>query len=142
MNHSKKITLQDFITKTVMKKNNAPQHAEIEFDGDYIPVERPSIETQVDYLNGATNAMSFNTDGEILGQDFEKMFDASRDFIFACCPYMQSKELREALECGEPSDVVGKVFGLEGTIDFASKIKEAFDVEKTVEKVHAEIKNS
>lgn len=139
---AQKITFKDFMAKRVDKAKNKPMTADVEFDGDLVTVNKPSHNLQLQFMNGYASAVTANAQGEIVGQDFGVMFETSRDFIFACCPFLDSKEMRDELGIkGEPMDIVGEIFGVEGTIEFAMSIKEAFDIEGETEKVVEQVKN-
>lgn len=128
--------------KTGDEAKNKPMTADVEFDGDLVTVNKPSHNVQLQFMNACGNAVSVDAQGIVVGQDFEAMFESSRDFIFACCPFLDNKEMRDELNIkGEPMDIVSEIFGVEGTIEFAMSIKEAFDIEGETEKVVAEIKN-
>lgn len=136
-----RITLNDFIAKRVKKYNSVPETVDIEFDGDLIPFNRPTEEQVLKYIDEISKAVKVDAQGNYLGQDSQLMFEASRDFVFVSCKYMQDKTLQAEFSVSEPTDVVSKVFGIEGTIEMATKIKEAFDLNKIYDEVASEVKN-
>ncbi|WP_037372643.1 hypothetical protein [Anaerovorax odorimutans] len=137
----RKITLEDFIKKSTQKYNERKLAVELNVDGDLIPFTRPSEDVLIRYIDGISNAVKFNNEGNYVGQDMEKMFEISKDFVFATCKYLQNKELQESMGALEPTDVVLKVFGIEGTIELAQRVKDAFDLDSEINKKESEIKN-
>lgn len=137
----KAITLEDFISKSVKKYENRLKIANIEVDGDLIPFSRPSDEALLSYIDGIAKAVKFDVDGSYQGQDTSLMLEESKEFVYDTCKFLHSKELQQSFECIEPTDIVVKVFGIEGTIDIAQKVKEAFDCQSVSESVDKTIKN-
>lgn len=138
---AQKITLDSFIAKRVARAKSLPMVVDVEFQGDLIEIHRPSNNVQLAYMSGISGAITLDNKGNLTGQDFDKMYDASRNFIFACCPFLNSDALKNEFQCAEAIDMVDKIFGIDGVVEFASSIKEAFDVEKNVKKIEDTVKN-
>ncbi|MHC1723043.1 MAG: hypothetical protein AB9836_07575 [Aminipila sp.] len=140
-NTDKNITLDDFIKKSVERYNNRKMVVNLEVNGDLIPFNRPSEYDLLRYIDDTARAIEWDSDGKYTGQDSSKMFESSRDFVYATCKFMQDKELQKVFEVTEPTDVVVKICGVEGTLELAAKIKEAFDGDRLATEVDNIIKN-
>lgn len=137
---NKRITFDEFVAKATAKKNSKKLTADIyvsdEFE--YVTFNRPSNNEILQYINNVSKSIIIDNDGNMTGQDTILMFDASKELVYATCPFLKKKELHEALEVVDPFDVVAEVFGVQNTIDLATKIKDEFDGEN----IKNEVKNS
>jgi len=135
-----KITFDEFVAKATAKRNNRKMVADI-YVGDeygYMSFNRPSNNDILQYINNVSKSIIFDSEGNMTGQDTILMFEASRELIYATCPFIQKKELHEALDIIDPFDIVAEVFGVQNAIDIATRIKDEFDGAS----VGDEIKNS
>ncbi len=126
---SNKITFDEFVTKAQAKKSNKKLVADIYIDEEFgsVTFNRPTNNQILEYINGISNAVTVDKEGNAVGQDFAKMFEASKEIVYATCPFLQKKELHEALEIVDPFDSVEEVFGIQITIEIAEKLISEFD---------------
>ncbi|MBN3369083.1 hypothetical protein CF087_19925 [Clostridium botulinum] len=139
MSKAKKITLEDFIKKATDKYNNRKKVVDIEVENfGLLTFKRPSDADLLEFKNTLANSIKMSKDESIDKLDYGQMLNASKELIYNSCEFLHSNELMQDLECGEPFDIPIKVFGIDGTIQLAQKINEAFE-DSNVETV---IKNS
>ncbi|NCI22164.1 hypothetical protein EJM73_19490 [Clostridium botulinum] len=139
MSKAKKITLEDFIKKATDKYNNRKKVVDIEVENfGLLTFKRPSDADLLEFKNTLANSIKMSKDESIDKLDYGQMLNASKELIYNSCEFLHSNELMQDLECGEPFDLPVKVFGIDGTIQLAQKINEAFE-DSNVETV---IKNS
>ncbi|MBN3398156.1 hypothetical protein CF074_10790 [Clostridium botulinum] len=139
MSKAKKITLEDFIKKATDKYNNRKKVVDIEVENfGLLTFKRPSDADLLEFKNTLANSIKMSKDESIDKLDYGQMLNASKELIYNSCEFLHSNELMQDLECGEPCDIPIKVFGIDGTIQLAQKINEAFE-DSNVETV---IKNS
>ncbi|MBE1305839.1 hypothetical protein G4W71_17690 [Clostridium botulinum] len=139
MNKDKKITLEDFIKKATNRYNKRKKVVEIEVEEfGALTFTRPSDSDILEFKNTLANSIKMSKDESIDKLDYRQMLNASKELIYNSCEFLHSNELMQDLECGEPFDIPIKVFGIDGTIQLAQKINEAFE-DSNVETV---IKNS
>lgn len=134
-----KITLEEFIAKATAKHNNKKMFVDLYIDEEFgqVTFKRPSNNDILQYINNVSKSISFDKEGNMIGQDTVLMFEASKELVYISCSYLQNKELHNMLGVTDPLDVVAEVFGVQNTIDLATKIKDAFDGES----IRDEIKN-
>lgn len=137
MNKKNKIlTLEDFKTKAIDKFKNRKLVAEIEVEGlGKIPFNRPSDETVLEYLNGASKGAKLSKDGEVKETDLIPVAEASKILVYKCCGFLHDTELQESVEAIDPYDTPLKVFGLTETISLAEKIADAFNTSEVKEEI-------
>ncbi|ACO83966.1 hypothetical protein EXN54_19375 [Clostridium botulinum] len=139
MSKAKKIALEDFIKKATDKYNKRKRVVDIEVEGfGILTFTRPSDSDLLEFKNTLANSIKMSKDESIDKLDYRQMLNASKELIYNSCEFLHSNELMQDLECGEPFDIPIKVFGIDGTIQLAQKINEAFE-DSNVETV---IKNS
>jgi hypothetical protein len=124
-----KITFDEFVAKATAKKNNKKLVTDIYVDDEFgkVTFSRPSNNDILQYINNVSKSLIFDKEGNMTGQDTVLMFEASRELVYATCPYLQNKELHQALDIVDPFDVVAEVFGVQNTIDLATRVKDTFD---------------
>ncbi|NHI47971.1 hypothetical protein FDE94_08830 [Clostridium botulinum] len=139
MSKDKKITLEDFIKKATDKYNNRKKVTDIEVEGfGALTFTRPSDSDLLKFKDILANSIKFSKDESIDKLDYGQMLNASKELIYNSCEFLHSNELMQDLECGEPFDIPVKIFGIDGTVQLAQKINEAFEDSN----VEAVIKNS
>ncbi|WP_017211846.1 hypothetical protein [Clostridium beijerinckii] len=132
-----KISLEDFIKKGLEKSEGIRKEADIEIEGyGSITFVRPTEDNILEYLDAQANAIKMNKNEEIIGTDYKLLANASKEFIYFSCPFLQNPELHKAWGIKDPLDAPVKAFGVENLAGIAKKIKEAFgDGKKTKEKL-------
>ncbi|KOM97273.1 hypothetical protein EXM36_17205 [Clostridium botulinum] len=139
MSKDKKITLEDFIKKATEKYNKRKKVVDIEVENfGILTFTRPSDSDLLEFKNTLANSIKMSKDESIDKLDYGQMLNASKELIYNSCEFLHSNELMQDLECGEPFDIPIKVFGIDGTIQLAQKINEAFEDSN----VETAIKNS
>ncbi|KGO13370.1 hypothetical protein NZ45_12800 [Clostridium botulinum] len=128
MSKDKKITLEDFIKKATDKYNKRKKVVDIDVEGfGLLTFKRPSDADLLEFKNTLANSVKMSKDESIDKLDYGQMLNASKELIYNSCEFLHSNELMQELECGEPFDVPVKVFGIDGSIQLAQKINEAFE---------------
>jgi hypothetical protein len=136
------ITLDEFLQNSIKRYQSKVESIDIETPtGELIPFTRPTTKQQLAYIDGIAKAVKIDGDGNYQGQDTALMLEVSKDYVFATCKFVQSKELQTALNVIDPLDIVVEIFEIQGTIELAGKINEAFAGDKLAEEVSADIKN-
>jgi hypothetical protein len=139
---SEKLSLEDFIKKA-KKVNSGKETVEIETE-NYGPVTfvRPNTNSILKYIDGCSNAITTDKNGNVESQDMFGILEAAKEFVFNCCPTIKSQQLRDELDIADPLETPVKVFGINGTIELAGKILDEFNGNKVAKEVAEEIKNS
>lgn len=121
----KRMTMEELIAR----KNQADESRKKIIDIE-VPAMGGAIAAHKKPLQEYTAFMDSLDDGDTL----ENSIDQFVQIIYAHCPMLQNKELQEAYECQEPSDIVLKVFGDSiGAIKSAAmKIMELYGIDDEV----------
>mgnify|MGYP001052168455 CR=1 FL=1 len=136
---NKKLTLEQFKAKAIDKFKNRKLVADIDVKGfGILPFKRPSDNDLLEYLNGAAKGAKLNSDGDVTETDVIPVADAAKILVYKCCSYLHDTELQEEVEAKDPYDTPFKIFGVNGTIDAAEKISNAFDTGD----IQEDVKNS
>ncbi|KYH35831.1 hypothetical protein CLTEP_02240 [Clostridium tepidiprofundi DSM 19306] len=142
MSKGKKLTLDDFRKKALQREKAKKLFTFIDVDGfGEIRFERPTDNEILRYMNECARAVKVDEKGNVTEQDLSITFEASKELVYVCCPFLQDRELREELDIKDPLDVVSKIFGINGTIEIASQIVEEFEGGKLTEQVVEDVKN-
>lgn len=137
-----KLTLEDFRRKAIQRNRDKLMYKDIEVEGyGKIIFKRPSENEILAYMDKVSGAITVDEYENVVEQDMTQMLEAGKELLYPNCAFLQDKELHEALEIQDPLDVVSKVFGIQGTMDIASKMMDAFEGTKVQEQVDDEIKN-
>ena len=102
MAKSKKLTLEDLITRKTQSENDKLKIKEIyvqNLDGNIV-LQKSSIAKVIDLMDNIENADSIKE-----GYEFQKQL------IYMHCPVMHDKQLQDIYECAEPYDIIDKLFG-------------------------------
>lgn len=96
-----KLTLDDLLKKKEQREKEKTEYKTVYVDslGGELEVKKLPLSkfmTLIDDISENTGA------GESLRIQME--------LIYECCPLLHNKELQEAYECTEPTDIVGKIF--------------------------------
>lgn len=100
MDNHKKLALADLMARAEQRKQDKKTFKSVYFHslGGELTFERIPL----------TRALAFSD-----GLDEDKLVDnleANIDLIYQCCPMMRNRELQEAYDCKEPTDIVCALF--------------------------------
>lgn len=137
-----KLNLDLFIQKAIKisEERKKPFELEIE-DFGAINFNYPKQNQLLNYMDSSVKGVTVDSNGVLLSQDFGLLVEAAKEFVYACCPYLQSDELHKALDLKDPFDAPIIIFGLDKTMEIASQIAEIAQGKKIIEKVVEEVKN-
>lgn len=135
--------LMDFINKIKAKEEKKVKLVNLEVkDFGEIEFVRPREGVILEYLEKIVNCGKFNIEkNEMENIDFTQLTEASSEFVYMCCPMIQSKEVREMYKGYEPIVIPRLIFGTDEMLEIAEKLENAFQGSKTREKIDKQIKN-
>ncbi|MGB6129670.1 MAG: hypothetical protein WBG30_13075 [Psychrilyobacter sp.] len=141
-NKLERLSLEHFIKKAMEIESKREKLFLID-TGDFGEIEfkRPTTKEMLNYIDGTSNSVQTDSDGEVVSQDTEGILDASKELVYQCCSYMQSTELRESFDIENPLDTPVKIFGINKTNEIARKIMEKVNGNNSIKKATEEIKN-
>lgn len=127
----KKLSLAEFINQGIEKESKTKKEVDLPIEGcGIVTFIKPTQDRLLEFMNAQANAVRMNKEEEIIGTNLIHLTEASKEFIYFCCPYLQNPELQKAWDIVDPLDTPVKAFGIENLIAIASQVKEAFGDEK------------
>lgn len=141
----KTLDLSQFLKKVIENEMNKVKvtHLEVENYG-LIEFVRPKEGVILNYLTNTIKCSKIKKtedDIEIKEIDIKELLNVASEFVYICCPLLQSKEVREQFPNNEPYDIPGLIFTTDGTMDLAGKLNDIFNGKKIKEKTEETIKN-
>lgn len=101
MKKGTKLTLQDLMARKEQRARDSIEYKRVHVEslGGDLELKKIPLLKYLDLIGG----MDENTSaGDALRSQIE--------LIYECCPLLHNKELQEAYECVEPTDIVSKIF--------------------------------
>lgn len=127
----KKLSLAEFINQGIERESKTKKEVDLEIEGcGIITFVRPTQDRLLEFMNSQANSVRMNKDEEIIGTNLIYLTEASKEFVYFSCPFLQDADLQKAWGIVDPLDTPVKAFGIENLIAIASQVKEAFGDEK------------
>lgn len=127
----KKLSLAEFINQGIEKESKVKKEVDLPIEGcGIVTFVKPTQDRLLEFLNSQANSVRMNKNEEIIGTNLIYLTEASKEFIYFCCPFLQNPELQKAWDIVDPLDTPVKAFGIENLIGIANQIKDAFGDEK------------
>lgn len=140
---SKKLTIQEFIEKYAEYELKKVKITQMNIEGyGLIEFARPQEGIILSYISGLLKASKLKKDGG-MGEstDFRDLIKVSEEFVYSCCPMLQSKEIRDKFSSNEPYEIPTIVFGTGNIVGIAAELSIIFNGGKVNAETEDAIKN-
>ena len=139
-----KMNLDLFIQKSlkIAEERKKPFDLVVEgFEEGTISFNYPKNNQLLNYIDAAGRSATVNATGDIDISDMGSLIEASKELVYSCCPYIQSKELHEKLGIEDPLEIPIIIFGMDQTMDIASNIADRAKGNKIFSETVEAVKN-
>ncbi|MGL5655908.1 MAG: hypothetical protein ACRCXY_03595 [Fusobacteriaceae bacterium] len=141
----KSLDISSFLEKVIENEVKRVKIIQLEV-ANYGLIEfvRPKEGVMLNYITNMVKSSKMKVDEngmEFKDINMEEFLKAGSEFVYSCCPLLQSKEVRDKYSNNDPYDIPGIVFGSDVTLDLAKELNEVFKGKKVKEKVEETIKN-
>lgn len=151
------ITLEEIIEKLTEKEEKKIKVTQVEVpEFGLIEFIRPKDDKILEYITEITKGVTFEDDDNVEDTtenenkindkklkniDLKQTLEASSKFVYQCCPLLQKKEIRDMYKGAIPYEIPGQIFGMNTTIELASKLIDIFEGKKATAETLETVKN-
>lgn len=150
------ITLEEIIEKLTEKEEKKIKVTQVEVqEFGLIEFIRPKDDKIIEYVADIAKAVEQEEEISNISEDetteknlkkikkidLKQLLEASSKFVYQCCPLLQKKEIRDMYKGAIPYEIPGQIFGMNETIELASKLIDIFEGKKATTETIETVKN-